>query len=68
VSAPERAKKVASRKEDGLRFPAVGAELLRAVLNGEDSEDAEAGLLLLAEAVGTLIVIGRALVGTKTNG
>lgn len=51
-----------------MRFPAVGAALLGAVLRGEDDEDAEAGLLLLGEAVGTLIVLGRAFAGIKVSG
>jgi len=39
----------------------VAADVLRAALLGGEEEDVEAGWLLIGEAVGSLVLIGRML-------
>lgn len=42
----------------------MGARLLQAVQAGEDTEDAEAGWLMVAETMASIVAIGRWLAGT----
>ena len=44
-----------------MTYPAVAAEVLRAAILGGEEEDVEAGWLLIGEAVGSLVMIGRML-------